>query len=175
MAVALVAYLFLAPDPWKLSAFAALSFQTTGILLIFAGILGRGLATLSIGGHKDKTIMKTELYSICRNPLYFASFLMTLGFGLLSERMDFALLACIAYLAIFYPMMHNEAKYLRGNFDDFADYEKRVPLFFPNVLLWQERRNFEINFRLVRITLQDASLLLPLIPLMILFRAYVTQ
>jgi protein-S-isoprenylcysteine O-methyltransferase Ste14 len=173
MAVALVAYLFLAPDPWKLSAFAALSLQTAGTLLIFAGILGRGLATLSIGGHKDKTIMKTELYSICRNPLYFASFLMALGFGLLSARLDFTLLACAAYLVIFYPMMRNEAAYLRGNFNDFAEYEKQVPLFFPNLRLWQERKHIQIDFRLVRKTLQDASLVLPLIPLMILVRAYI--
>lgn len=172
MAVALAAYLFWDPNPWKLSDFAILSLQTAGALLMFAGILGRGLATLSIGGHKDKSIMKTELYSICRNPLYFASFLMALGFGLLSGRLDFALLACGAYLAIFYPMMRNEARYLREKFDDFAEYEQRVPLFFPNVLLWQERKYFEINFRLVRKTLLDASLALPLIPLMILVRAY---
>lgn len=172
MAVALVAYFFLVPDPLKLSDFATLSLQTAGALLMFAGILGRGLATISIGGHKDSTIMQTELYSICRNPLYFASFLMALGFGLLSGRLDFALLACVAYLAIFYPMMRNEANYLRGRFDDFAAYEARVPLFFPNFALWQERKHFEINFRLVKRTLLDASLALPLIPLMILVRAY---
>jgi len=173
VAVALVAYLFLAPDPWKIPALVTLSLQIAGTLLIFAGILGRGLATLSIGGHKDKTIMKTELYSICRNPLYFASFLMALGFGLLSARLDFTLLACAAYLVIFYPMMRNEAAYLRGNFNDFAEYEKQVPLFFPNLRLWQERKHIQIDFRLVRKTLQDASLVLPLIPLMILVRAYI--
>jgi protein-S-isoprenylcysteine O-methyltransferase Ste14 len=175
MAVGLAAYLFLDPNPWKLSDFAILSLQLAGALLMFAGILGRGLATISIGGHKDKTIMQTELYSICRNPLYFASFLMALGFGLLSGRLDFALLACVAYLAIFYPMMRNEARYLREKFDDFAAYEKRVPLFFPNLLLWQQRKYFEINFKLVKRTLQDASLALPLIPLTILVRAYLAK
>jgi protein-S-isoprenylcysteine O-methyltransferase Ste14 len=172
MAVGLVAYFFLVPDPLKLSDFAILSLQTAGALLMFAGILGRVLATISIGGHKDKAIMQTELYSVCRNPLYFASFLIAIGFGLLSGRVDFTLLASVAYLAIFYPMMRNEAKYLREKFDDFAEYEKRVPLFFPNFARWQERKYFEINFRLVRKTLLDASLVLPLIPLMILVRAY---
>lgn len=175
MAAGLAAYLLLAPDPLKLSTFAVLSLQTAGALLMFAGILGRGLATISIGGHKDRTIMQTELYSVCRNPLYFASFLMALGFGLLSGRVDFTLLVCAAYLSIFYPMMRNEARFLNERFDDFAEYQQRVPLFFPKFSLWRQRENFEINFRLVKRTLLDASLVLPLIPLMILVRAYLSK
>ena len=78
-----------------------------------------------------------------------------------------------AYLAIFYPMMLNEAKYLRDRFEDFADYETRVPLFFPNFGLWQERKKFEISFSLVKRTLLDASLALLVVPVMILVRAFV--
>jgi protein-S-isoprenylcysteine O-methyltransferase Ste14 len=133
--------------------------------------MGRVVATISIGGNKDREIVKTEAYSICRNPLYFSSFLMALGVGLLSGRPDFMLLAAGSFLAIFYPMMINEAGVLRRKFDDFAEYERKVPLFFPNIMLWSERRNFEINFRLVRRTLLDASIALPVIPLMILMHA----
>lgn len=171
VAIGLAAYLFYAPNPWKLPEIAVLSSQIAGILLLFAGILGRVLATVSIGGHKDRTIVKTELYSVCRNPLYFASFLMAVGVGLLSGRLDFLLLEAASFLAIFYPMMLNEAKYLGNRFDDYAEYAARVPLFFPNFALWDERRNFEISFRLVKRTLLDASLALPLIPVMILARA----
>jgi hypothetical protein len=119
--------------------------------------------------------MQTELYSICRNPLYFASFLIALGVGLLAGRLDFLFLAAGAYLAIFYPMMRNEANYLRGNFQEFAEYEKRVPLFLPNFSLWQERKRFEISFKLVKRTLLDASLALLAIPVMILVREFFQQ
>jgi protein-S-isoprenylcysteine O-methyltransferase Ste14 len=174
-AIAIGSYLFFAPDLCKLSHIAILCAQIAGSLLIFTGILGRVLATISIGGHKDSTIMQTELYSICRNPLYFASFLIALGVGLLAGRLDFLFLAAGAYLAIFYPMMRNEANYLRGNFQEFAEYEKRVPLFLPNFSLWQERKRFEISFKLVKRTLLDASLALLAIPVMILVREFFQQ
>lgn len=175
MSLGLAAYLFYAPDLWRLSNVAMVSLQIAGTLMVFIGILGRVLATLSIGGLKDRTIMKTELYSVCRNPLYFSSFLMASGVGALSGRLDFLLLISICFLAIFYPMMLNEAKYLKNKFADFADYEDRVPLFFPNFSLWEERKNFEINFKRVKRTLLDASLVLPIIPIMILARTWMTS
>ncbi len=171
-ATALTTYLIFVPNPWRLSETGALAAEFTGAILIFAGILGRILATISIGGHKDRDIMQTELYSICRNPLYFASFLMAAGVGLLSARPDFLLVVTTAYFAIFYPMMINEAKYLRDRFEIFADYETRVPLFFPNFNLWQERGRFEISFRLVKRTLLDASLALLVVPVMLCVRAF---
>lgn len=172
LAAGLLAMLLFIPDPWRLSSRAALACQIAGTLLVFAGILGRIMATISIGGQKDRTIVATELYSVCRNPLYFASFLMAAGIGLLSARVDFLALATTGYLAIFYPMMRNEADYLRRRFADYAEYERRVPLFLPDFRLWQERHHFEINFRLVRRTLLDAAVALPVIPLMYLIRHF---
>lgn len=168
LAIALAAYLFYAPNPWKLHEPFVLCARISGILLMFAGIIGRILATISIGGLKDRVIVKTELYSVCRNPLYFSSFLMALGVGLLSARADFTVLVVAAFLAIFYPMMLNEAKNLRAKFSDFVEYEQRVPLFFPNFALWQERERIEINFSRIKRTLLDASLILLAIPVMIL-------
>ena len=105
LTILLAAYLFYVPNPFPLADTAIVWAQAAGILLLFAGIVGRTLATLSIGGHKDKIIMKTELYSICRNPLYFSSFLIGIGIGLLTGRMDFTDLVAAGYMAIFYRMM----------------------------------------------------------------------
>lgn len=163
----LVIYLIFAPSPWHFHPWAVTAFQVCGMLLLFAGIVGRSFATVSIGGHKDRRIVSTELYSVCRNPLYFSSFLMALGVGLLSARIDFLLLVAAGFLAIFYPMMRNEARYLRERFEDYAEYEKRVPLFFPNFLLWKERASFEINFRLLKRTLMDSLIVLAVIPVMV--------
>jgi protein-S-isoprenylcysteine O-methyltransferase Ste14 len=172
MLISLVAYLYFVPNPLPLPNLALQCSEFAGMLLIFAGILGRILATISIGGHKDKKIMKTELYSVCRNPLYFASFLMAIGIGLVSGRLDFTMIVMTGYLAIFYPMMRNEAKHLGKNFPDFAEYEAKVPLFFPNFGLWEERKHINVNFRLVKRTLLDASLALLVVPVMILVRGF---
>ena len=60
-AIGLAAYLWFAPNPWEFSEIAILSAQIAGTLLMFAGILGRTFATLSIGGHKYHKVMTTEL------------------------------------------------------------------------------------------------------------------
>lgn len=170
LAASLVIHLFYAPDLLKIPDAGIVCAQIAGALMIFAGIMGRVLATITIGGHKDRTIIRTEVYSICRNPLYFASFLMALGIGLLSGRPDFTVLVAVAYLAIFYPMMLNEAKFLRAKFEDFAEYERQVPLFIPDFRLWTQRKTFDVNFKLVSRTMLDASLALPAIPIMILIQ-----
>ena len=162
----LTVYLIYVPLPWHPLPGLALALRIAGCLFIFAGIAGRAFATLSIGGHKDRRIVTTELYSICRNPLYFASFLMALGVGLMSARIDFLLLVAAGFLSIFYPMMRNEARYLRERFADYAEYEENVPLFFPDLRLWNERASFEINFRLVKRTLLDSLVVLAVVPLL---------
>lgn len=167
LSLLLVAYLVFAPAPWHFHPGVVSACQVCGMLLLFAGIVGRSFATLSIGGHKDRRIVNTELYSICRNPLYFSSFLMALGVGLLSARLDFLLLVAAGFLAIFYPMMRNEARYLRERFEDYVEYEMSVPLFFPNFRLWKQRASFEINFKLVKRTLLDSLVVLAVIPVMV--------
>jgi protein-S-isoprenylcysteine O-methyltransferase Ste14 len=174
-AIGLLAFLFYAPSHWELHGNGLLAGQMSGAIMVFAGILGRILSTITIGGHKDRTIVRTELYSITRNPLYFSSFLMALGVGLLSGRMDFLALLAVCYLSVFYPMMRNEAAHLRDRFDEYADYEKSVPLFFPNFCQWNARERFEVNFRLVRRTALDAAITLAAIPVMMLFRVVFEQ
>jgi protein-S-isoprenylcysteine O-methyltransferase Ste14 len=171
LAVALAAYLFYVPSPWDLSATSAALLQASGSLLMFAGIVGRVFATLSIGGRKDQTIIRTELYSLCRNPLYFSSFLMTIGFGLVTGRVDFTVVAAAAYLAVFYPMMLNEARFLKARFPEYGEYENSVPLFIPDFSRWQARETFEINCRLVFRTLLDAAIALPVTALVLLLMA----
>lgn len=172
LAVALAAYLFYVPSPWTPGPGTVQFMLASGSLLLFTGVIGRVFASISIGGMKDRMIVRTELYSVCRNPLYFSSFLMTVGFGLLTGRGDFAVLAALAYLAVFHPMMANEARFLRARFPDFGDYEKSVPLFVPNFALWKSRDSFEVNFRLVSRTLLDASLSLPAVPVIFLLRSH---
>jgi protein-S-isoprenylcysteine O-methyltransferase Ste14 len=172
LASLLMSYLYFVQSPWQIPPAWTIPGLVIGILLILTGLMGRVFATLSIGGRKDREIVRTELYSICRNPLYLSSFLIALGVGVLSGRVDFLILAAASMLAIFYPMMINEARFLRSHFEEFADYERTVPLFIPKLRLWQERRKFEVDFRLLKRTFLDASLVIPLIPLILILRNF---
>lgn len=164
LAIVVLARLHFGPSPWTPPDTTDAACGWAGVLLVFAGIVGRTLATLSTGGLKDAGVIRTELYSVCRNPLCFPSFLVVFGLGLVSRRPDFLLLVCAAFFAVFIPMMHNEAKSLRARFAEFAAHEAGVPLFFPNFRLWQDRPSWEIRFRLVKRTLLDSSLALVTIP-----------
>ncbi|MEY4569479.1 MAG: hypothetical protein RLZZ398_918 [Verrucomicrobiota bacterium] len=170
LAIALAAYLFYVPNPWPHHESTVLGMSLAGTLLMFAGILGRVFSTLSIGGLKDRVVVQTELYSVCRNPLYFSSFLMAVGTGLLFARLDFTVLLVVAFMVVFYPMMRNEARVLREKFPDYAEYQRQVPLFFPNFQRWKDRGRYEINFDLLKRTLLESSLILLAIPVMLFLR-----
>ena len=170
LAIALAAYLFYVPNPWPHHESTVLGMSLAGTLLMFAGILGRVFSTLSIGGLKDRVVVQTELYSVSRNPLYFSSFLMAVGTGLLFARIDFTGLLIIAFMMVFYPMMRNEARVLREKFPDYPEYQRQVPLFFPNFQRWKDRERYEINFDLLKRTLLESSLILLAIPVMLFLR-----
>ena len=151
MAVGLAAYLFWDPNPWKLSDFAILSLQLAGALLMVAGILGRGLATISIGGHKDKTIMQTELYSICRNPLYFFSMIGALGVALMTHTLTIPVLVLLSF-AIYYPnvIRAEEADLTRIHGAPFEVYRGQTPAFFPRWSLLKEPDTYQVKPRVFR-------------------------
>lgn len=166
MCLLLLSYFLFFPILWMPPESVAVILHLLGFFLISLGCVMRIFSTMSIGGHKNCRIVTTEVYSICRNPLYFASFLMAVGIGLFTARPDFSSLCAAAYLLLFLPMMRNEANYLKERFSDYKEYERSVPLFFPNPFLWRGRENFEINFRLVSKTALDSSVAIAILPML---------
>ena len=136
-----------------------------GSLFLIAGVLGRMYSSLTISSHKDKEIVKTEMYSVVRHPLYFFSFFIILGIGLLTGRIELLLYLVAFYMACFYPMILNEEKFLMEKFGkEYTEYKKQVPMLIPNFFKWKAREKIEINMRLVTRTILDGSLFLLIIP-----------
>jgi protein-S-isoprenylcysteine O-methyltransferase Ste14 len=85
-------------------------------------------------GHieKGKVLTQGGPYAFTRNPLYFGSFIMALGI-IIAGQSYWLLLALGAFFAIFYyPVMKAEEQELfNGYRDEFLEYTKRVPMFFP--------------------------------------------
>jgi protein-S-isoprenylcysteine O-methyltransferase Ste14 len=86
-------------------------------------------------GHIDKGKALTQggPYAMTRNPLYLGSFLMALGI-ILGGQGYWLLPMFGAFFAAFYiPVMKAEADYLLGVYgQEFVEYSKRVPAFFPS-------------------------------------------
>lgn len=162
----LVAYWVVVPAQFPISEPVADILKSFGALFLFAGAMGRVVASFTMASRKNSTVINTELYSVVRHPLYFFSFIMVLGISLLSGRVDIALLVVAIFFVCFYPMMLNEEKYLQQLFgDDYTNYMKTTPRFVPKFSQWRGSEEVTINLPLVLRTLFDASVALLLIPL----------
>jgi protein-S-isoprenylcysteine O-methyltransferase Ste14 len=104
--------------------------------LWLGGILALAGASLRLwsAGHieKGKVLTQGGPYAFTRNPLYLGSFIMALGI-IIAGQGYWLLAAFGAFFAIFYyPVMKaEEQELLNGYGDEFVQYTRRVPRFFP--------------------------------------------
>ncbi|GAA5125279.1 isoprenylcysteine carboxylmethyltransferase family protein [Luteolibacter yonseiensis] len=109
--------------------------KLAGLFLVFAGALGRILCTLYIGGRKNRELCQSGIYSMCRNPLYFFSFLGLTGVCLASQNLTLTLVATSLFLALYRAVILSEEKKLLRLFpSDFPVYAKSTPRFWPRSL-----------------------------------------
>ena len=122
---------------WDLSAYA----------LGLAALVGESIADSQLRAFKDKNrgangICEEGLWGLSRHPNYFFEWLFWLAVGLSALSFDsthpFGWLALIApammYVVLVYGsgVPHSEAQMLRTRGERFADYQRRVPAFFPD-------------------------------------------
>lgn len=103
-----------------------------GVGIALCGLLVRGYAA----GHlrKHQQLATSGPYAFTRNPLYFGSVLLAVGFSVASHSwISTALLA--AYLGIFYPaVIRREQAELQAVYGDaFVKYAAQVPAFWPRL------------------------------------------
>jgi hypothetical protein len=101
-----------------------------GMAIALAGLLLRAVAAGHL--HKQEELTVSGPYAWTRNPLYFGSFLLVVGFAVASHSWVAAALI-VGYYAIFYPavMRREEDELRRKHGEAFDDYAARIPLFFP--------------------------------------------
>jgi protein-S-isoprenylcysteine O-methyltransferase Ste14 len=142
------------------------AFEYTGIMLILAGLVGRAWSTMYIGGRKNSQLVQDGPYSMCRNPLYFFSFLGGLGATIVLENLALIIL----YLAVFsfyYPLViKSEEKRLEMLFGSaFTAYKEKVPAFLPNLSGFHSGEKAKAQPKLMVKTLLDGTMFLLFIPL----------
>ena len=105
-----------------------------GAGVAFVGILVRAWAS----GHimKNDRLATSGPYAFTRNPLYFGSFLIAVGFAIAAHWALVALVV-VFFLLIYAPTMAREKANISGRFPDaYAQYERHVPAFFPRPVPW---------------------------------------
>lgn len=117
----LVFLYFCRPTPYLLG---------TGLLVAAVGLAVRIWST----GHLEKwrRLAVRGPYRFTRNPLYFGSFLMGLGFTLSSARFFLLILFLLLFVLLYRSVMRREEKELCDQYGkDYLVYRERVSLFLP--------------------------------------------
>jgi len=107
-----------------------IDFLLAGLALAAAGLAFRIWAS----GHIEKgtRLAARGPYRWTRNPLYFGSFLMGLGFTLAAANIWLMALFLFLFLLIYIPVMRREEEELVQAFGShYESYRQRVPLFVP--------------------------------------------
>lgn len=123
-----------------------LGFLFAAVFLVFARpqpatlAIGGAVAVVGIlirawaSGHirKNQNLAVSGPYAHTRNPLYLGSFILGLGFVVASGVWWLGVIFICLFLGIYLPVMRVEAQDLTELFaDEYAEYARRVPLFFP--------------------------------------------
>ena len=101
-----------------------------GFPVAFAGLLLRGAA----GGviQKNTVLARQGPYRMTRNPLYFGSLLLALGFAIMSSNLGAAALLLIPSALIYPVVIKEEEEHLRRHFGpEFEQFRESVPCFIP--------------------------------------------
>lgn len=137
-----------------------------GLVAILICILGRCWCTLFIGGRKSMQLVDIGPYSMCRNPLYFFSFVGAFGFGAQIGSLTVALIATLLVVIVFFATVKKEEAFLKGALGEpYLEYLARTPRFIPNPALWRTVETLEVRPRLVTMTFVDGLLFLLGVPL----------
>lgn len=115
------------------------SLRGFGIMLLIIGVIGRLYATIFIGGMKNEGVDGTKFidygaYSLCRNPLYFFSFIAFIGLLFLKAQLSLVLVGIVFYLIIYHYTILGEENFLRGKFGKaYEDFLASTSRFFPKI------------------------------------------
>lgn len=134
-----------------------LAMETVGYALVIMCVLGRGYCALFIGGRKNDELVMQGPFSVCRNPLYFFSFLGVVGIGMQSDMLLLLGLLVVGFAFYYRIVIRKEEAFLSHKFGEaYATYKARVPVFLPKMSLWVEPESINTQPKFVRRTLTDA-------------------
>lgn len=116
-------YFWLARPTWR--------FLAIGAVFIVPGLLIRALAS----GHvrKNEALATSGPYAYTRNPLYFGSLLIGIGFAIAARSWWIGGVLVLMFFAIYMPVIRSEEAFLREKFPEFDEYAKHVPRMFPRL------------------------------------------
>lgn len=125
--------------------------EMLGGLLFVGGVCMRWWSTLYIGGRKTDELVCDGPYSICRNPIYVGTFLLTLAAAVLLESLTLTIAVFVVSAWYFFTTVTVEEAILRKRHgEQFAKYCERVPRVVPKLTLYRSAPYIELRMDGVR-------------------------
>jgi protein-S-isoprenylcysteine O-methyltransferase Ste14 len=149
---------------WQTESTTAFVIEIIGYFLLLLGLTIRIWCTFYIGGRKNIELVTTGPYSICRNPLYIGTFILTIGVGLCFENLLILLLALVIIIPVHMIVIQMEDTHLEAVFgEQYQIYKQKVSKFLPNFSNYSSPDVLKVNVRAIRQIAIDAVgvLLLP--------------
>ena len=117
------------------SPIIAESLYALATLLVGIAAMGRLWCSVYIAGHKKKSLITLGPYSLCRNPLYFFSFLGAIGVGFATETFTIPAIVAVTFAAYYPRVIRKEEEEMASLHGAAYDhYTQTVPRFFPQLL-----------------------------------------
>ena len=123
----------------EITSIESLKMSIIGFVLVVFGSFGRIWASLYIEGHKTKNLIIAGPFSMVRNPLYFFSLVMLLGFSLALKSIYLPLSLLLIFVIFHIPTIANEEKKLQNiHGEKFEDYVRSTPRLIPNIFKYKK-------------------------------------
>lgn len=158
-ALAAAGYLFTASawswsHPWVAQAGAF-----AGLLLVAAGVMGRVWSLSYLAGKKNKALVTEGPFSLCRNPLYFFSFLGVLGICLRTGMLAVPAVVMPVFAFVHLRSVRKEEARLSALFPgEYEAYARRIPRFIPSLAQFKESDTLSVNAVLFRNGIGEVSI-----------------
>ncbi|MBN1795209.1 MAG: isoprenylcysteine carboxylmethyltransferase family protein [Sedimentisphaerales bacterium] len=146
---------------WSLESFTAFFVEFGGYLFLLAGLTIRIWCIFYIGGRKSKDIITTGPYSICRNPLYVGTFLLSIGVGLCFENLLILVLVPAIVIPVHIITARMEESHLEAKFvQPYREYKQIIPRFWPRFSNYNRPDTIEMNVNSIqRISMDTIAVL----------------
>ena len=132
--------------------------EVAGILLVMACVVGRIWCALYIAGRKNAELCQDGPYSLCRNPLYWFSFLGVVGLLLAARLSSAAVIFAPVFWGYHHFVIRAEEQVLLTLFGTrYERYRGKVPRYWPQFFGYWSRPALIVDPRLIVRALSEVA------------------
>ncbi|MSR14161.1 MAG: isoprenylcysteine carboxylmethyltransferase family protein [Gammaproteobacteria bacterium] len=125
-------------------------FDMLGQVAIGLCVVSRIYCTAFIGDHKNRNLITDGPFAMCRNPLYFCSFVGVLGIAMMSNHLVLLLLIPLLFVLVYHSVIRREEAKLRQMFGaEYLRYCETTPRFWPRIGRFSTPASLTISARLL--------------------------